>query len=122
MDPERSDLEGLCRITDCDLPAMASGKCFQHLVCLFLGRRGVLPNTQAINKTDEALRANLGLRLRAHYNAVISGDKEPQSQRQRLTHAYALRSDLGISWGGPAGLLGIAQVIGDVEKLAEKAE
>jgi len=122
MDPERSDLEGLCRITDCDLPAMSHGKCFQHLVHLFLGRRGVFQNAHNISRADEALRANLGLRLRAHYNAVISGDKEPQSQRQRLTHAYALRSDLGISWGGAAGLLGIAQVIGDVEKLAEKAE
>jgi hypothetical protein len=79
-------------------------------------------NTQAVNKTDETLRANLGLRLRAHYNAVISGDVEPQSQRRRLTHSYKLRSELGISWGGPAGLLSLAQVIGDVETLAGKVE
>ena len=119
MHRERADLEGLCRFSGCELPAIQGGRCFHHLVCLFLHRRNVLPNGHA-SVDDETQRGKFALRLRAHYNKVVSGDIEPSSQRQKLTKAWELRNELGISWGGARGLLGTAEVVGDVEKLARK--
>ncbi len=127
MDPARSDLLGICRISDCDAPqataptsSLANGRCFKHTVFLWLSRRGVIPNTKSISKLDAVKRGDLALKLRAHYNSIASGEFPPLSKEDRLRLAYALRSELHIHWNGSRGLLGTAQVIADVENLAGK--
>lgn len=120
MDPALSDSLGLCRNPSCESKRHGDEtRCFRHTVHFMLHRKKALPGRK-LGARDEEKLDKLTLELRLHYNLILSRDREPNSKQQLLMEAYRLRRDLGIAWGGPSGMMALAEAIGDLERMAEK--